>query len=420
MTEYHLPYGKTQLRLEIPAERVVEIVEPQPTPEASDPLGTVATALRNPVGGVALAAFQGASSVGIAINDKTRPVPHHYLLPPLLAELHRLGIPPQAITFYIATGTHPPMPPEEYGWILPPELVSTYRVVCHDAKDQDSLAYLGMTPAGTPVYANREYCAANLKIVVGNIEPHQFAGFSGGVKSAAIGLAGLETINANHAHMMEAGAELGAYEGNPARQDIEDIGERIGVHFALNAILNQRHQVVHAIAGEPKSVMRHGIPLSRPVCQVGVKAPFDLVIVSAGGHPKDINLYQAQKGLGHAVRVTRPGGAVLLAAACPEGTGSRAYEDWVVGMSSNAQVFERFRREGFRIGPHKAFQLARDSARVNLKFYSDMPAGFVRQLLLEPIADFQAALNAALDALPPDGRIGLLPRAAETIPYLNP
>jgi nickel-dependent lactate racemase len=219
--------------------------------------------------------------------------------------------------------------------------------------------------------------------------------------------------------MMDPASALGEYATNPARQDIEAIGQRIGVHFALNAILNAQHQIVFVLAGEPRRVMEQGVPLSRQVCQVPVSAPFDLVVVSPGGHPKDINLYQAQKGLGHAVRVMRPGGWVLLAAACPEGTGSRAYEDWVIGKRSPAEVIERFRSEGFRIGPHKAFQLARDSNIVHLQLYSEMPADFVRQLLLEPVDDPQKALDAALALLPPEARVGLLPRAGETIPYLK-
>jgi len=347
-------------------------------------------------------------------------VPHKYLLPPLLEQLEALGLPPDKITLLIATGTHPPMPPEEFEWVLPPEILARYPVICHNAYDQASLVHVGQTERGTPVWINRLYVEADLRIAVGNIEPHQFMGFSGGVKSAVIGLGGQETINRNHALMTDPQARLGEYDDNPARQDVEEMGRIVGIHFALNAILNERKQIVTAIAGAPEAVIRHGIPRVRELYQVSVPEPFDLVIASAGGHPKDINLYQAQKGLAHAALVTKAGGTIILTAACPEGTGSDKYEQWMEGLTSYEAVFERFRREGFRIGPHKAFQIARDAAKVRVLLVSEMEAGFVRSLLLTPVASLDRALSPALAALAPEARIGVMPLANATIPLLQP
>ena len=205
----------------------------------------------------------------------------------------------------------------------------------------------GQTRLGTPVRVNRLFAQAELRLVVGNLEPHQFMGFSGGVKTAAIGLAGRETIDRNHALMLDPRSDLARYDDNPARQDVEEIGRMIGVHFALNNIINESKQIVHVLAGEPQAVMREGIPLVRQLYQVRVTAPYDLMIVSPGGHPKDINLYQAQKALGHAARVARPGGTMILVAACPEGSGSRGYEEWVTGMTSHQAVIERFKQKAF-------------------------------------------------------------------------
>jgi nickel-dependent lactate racemase len=281
------------------------------------------------------------------------------------------------------------------------------------------MIYLGETSRGTPVWANKAYAQADLKIVVGNIEPHQFVGFSGGVKSAAIGLAGTETITRNHALMTHPDSQLGAYETNPARQDVEEIGKKLGIQFACNAILNQSKQIVHVLCGDPRAVMQAGIPLSRQVCQVAVKSKYSLMISSPGGHPKDINLYQSQKGLAHAALVTKPGGTIILAAACPEGTGSPHYEEWMPGKSSYEDVFQAFSAEGFHIGPHKAYQIARDASKVNFMFYSEMDMDFSKALLLNPVTDLQAALDAALTGLKPGQHVGFLPHASSTIPYVK-
>jgi nickel-dependent lactate racemase len=230
--------------------------------------------------------------------------------------------------------------------------------------------------------------------------------------------------------MSEPLAQIGRYEDIPIRQDIEEIGRLMDVHYALNAILNEEKQIVHALAGDPTAVMQGGIPLARRIFQVVVPQAFDLMIVSPGGHPKDINLYQAQKALGHAMLVAREGGTVILAAACPEGTGSQSYEAWIAdpAMTSHAAVLERFRREGFRIGPHKAFQISRDASRVRLLFVSEMAPDRARRLLLNPVADrpgiepqlqLDAALAQALGDLPATARIGVMPWANTTIPELG-
>jgi len=419
MTSYTVPYGQKQLTFDLPDNRDVTVLAPAEVPAAADPPAMVNRALDNPAGGVSLADFAGARTAAIAINDKTRPVPHAHLLPPLLARLEALGLPPQAITLMIATGTHPVMPPAEYGQVVPPHILARYPVICHNAYDEAGLRYIGQTERGTPVWINRHFAEADLRLVVGNIEPHQFMGFSGGVKSAVIGLGGAETVNRNHALMTDPGSQLGRFAGNPARQDVEEMGRLIGIHFALNAILNDHKQLVEAIAGEPDAALQTGIPRVLALNSVPVAAPFDLMIVSPGGHPKDINVYQAQKALAHAALVTKPGGTVILAAACPEGSGSSKYEQWVLNRTSLQDVFDRFAAEGFRIGPHKAYLLARDAARVRVLLVSDMPDDFVRRLLLTPVSSLPEAIATALTDLPVKARIGIMPLANATIPVQN-
>ncbi|MCC7451607.1 MAG: nickel-dependent lactate racemase [Anaerolineae bacterium] len=407
-----LPYGKTSLTLTLPGTLDVTILSPHDTAPAPDPLRAVQDAVES----VDWSRFANATSAAIAINDKTRPVPHAYLLPPLLDKLQRIGIPSDHITLMVATGSHPPMNPAEFPDILPAEIISRYRVISHDIDAPDALVSLGTTPAGTPVTVNRAYMEADLRIAVGNVEPHQFMGFSGGVKSAVIGLAGLATINGNHQMMTYPQAELGRYEGNPARKDVEDMGRIVGVHLALNTVLNRQKQIVQVYCGDPLEVMQAAIPLARQVYQVPVDQPFDLVIASPGGYPKDINVYQAQKALAHAALVTKPGGAIIVVAACTEGSGSAKYENWMAQVNSHEAVIEQFTQEGYHVGPHKAYQIARDTVGRHVIWISDLP--HPARLLLECAPTLDAALARVLDSS--IKRIGVMPYANATIGMLTP
>ena len=417
--EIRVPYGHSNVGANVSDDLAVDVIELPETPAVVNPIADVCSALANPIGGFAWPRDQRPESVAVAVNDKTRPVPHHYLLPPLMNQLAQLGIPDDAITFYVAVGGHPPMDPAEFPAVLPPDVVGRYRVVSHDAEREDDLVFLGDTLRGTPVWINRAYAAADLKIVVGTIEPHQFVGFSGGVKSAAIGLAGWATINRNHTLMSLPDSRIGTYAGNPARQDVEEIGRLIGVDLAVNTILNQQREIVHTLVGEPVAVMEVGARRAREIWQVVVPQSYGVVISSPGGHPKDINVYQSQKAVASAARIVRPGGTIILTAACAEGAGSRHYEEWVSNQRSARDVIDAFRAEGFRIGPHKAYQLARDTERAQLIVCSEMPDELTTRLLLDPADDFQTALDTAVAALGPGERIAVLPHATSTMASLD-
>lgn len=417
--KFQLPYGRSALEVDLPPHLAVDLLEPPQVAAAAEPFALVGAALDQSLGAARLEDFRGAASVVVAVNDKTRPVPIRELLPPLLQKLEAAGIAPQAVTLLVAVGLHAPMLPAEFADILPQPILERYAACSHDAKDKDSLLFLGTTTRRTPAWVNARFARADLRIVIGNIEPHQFAGFSGGVKTAVIGLGGAETIQHNHALLTLPASRLGAYDDNPVRQDIEEIGGMIGVHFALNAVLNQERRIVNVLAGDPRLVMQQGVPLSRQVSQLAVAAPYDLLIASPGGHPKDINLYQAQKGLAHAALMVKPGGTLLLAAHCPEGSGSQSFENWMTGAASLEDALERFTREEFRIGPHKGFLIARDAVKMDLQFFSGMAPQAVRALHLNPVEHFQSALEQVLARLPQGARIGVLPHASSTIPFIT-
>jgi len=418
MPTISLPYGQSSLDLFVPDEIAVDVIEPSKTDPLMDPLHAAEIALRNLSGSLDPDRIVNARSAAIAINDKTRPVAHDILLPPLLDYLQRSGIRAEEITFFIANGTHIPMEPDEFPTILPPNILQTYPVISHNSDDEQDLRYLGETSRGTPIWVNRRFLASDLRISVGNLEPHHFMGYSGGVKTAAIGLAGRQTINRNHAWLSHPMSKTAIYDENPMRQDLEEIGDKIGIHIALNAIPTPKKQIAYILAGEPRALMREGIPLVRRVCQVQVGQLYDLVVAAPGGHPKDINFYQAQKALTHAAMLTKTGGTVILAAACPEGIGSAGYAQWMVGMSSHPQVIERFHQDGFRVGPHKAFLVARDAVRVHVLLVSGMTKPVVDSLLLAQAPSLQAAFQQALDTNPILDRIAILPAGTTTVPLI--
>ena len=424
MKEYTLPYGRSQLTFSLPDTLDVTVLEPTPIPAAADATAALYAALDKPLGPQTLADLipgdAAQCQVAIAINDKTRPVPHKLLLPPPLQRLAALGIPAQAVTLIIAMGTHVPTLAAEFEQVVPRDILARYRVMAHDC-DAGDLVNCGTTTRGTPVWMNRHFMAADIRIVVGNIEPHHFAGFSGGVKSAAIGLAGRATATANHSLLVDARSTLARYTDNPLRQDIEEIGQLADVHFAFNIVMNRHKKIVTAFAGAPLDVMQAAIPVIRRIYEVPVAAPFDLLITSPGGYPKDINLYQAHKAVTPAFHVTREGGALILLAACADGIGHARYAHWMKkhAFTSHNAVLETFKQEPFQLGPHKAFLFARQASQLRgIWVVSDIATDEIKRLLLNP-ATLAEALSATLSTLPEGARVGIIPYANVTIPVLQ-
>ncbi len=420
MSTITLSYGKKQVSFDIADSQTVEIIMPPAPLPTGNETRIVSDSINNPVGSFNWESVSPHGSVAIAINDKTRPVPNNILVPILLDKLTSLGFHPEQIKFFIATGTHTPMPGEEFGMLLPAEIIDRYQVVSHDCDAEEDLCFLGVTTRHTEVWINKAFYLSNIKIVIGNIEPHHFMGYSGGAKTAAIGLSGRWTINKNHAMLVEPEATFGVYESNPTRQDVEEIGDLIRIDAALNVVMNPARQIMHSIFGSPREAMAIGIPYSQQICQTKIKkADFDLVIASPGGYPKDINLYQSQKALSHAASITRDGGCVILVAECVEGVGSNSYEAFMKGVTSTEAVFSKLQEEGFKVGPHKALQFAREQKRINIIVVSNIDDNRLRNLLLEPASSILEAYQKACAQLPHLYRIAVMPKATNTIPFIE-
>ena len=354
------------------------------------------------------------SHVAIAINDKTRPVRYDVLLIPLLHSLQKWGVSKENITLFISTGTHTPLKNKEFAEFIPSEVIQGYQILCHDCDATSQLQDLGTTSRGTPVLINKSFYNANFKITLGNIEPHHFMGFSGGAKTAGIGLTGRRTIEANHRLLLQPHTETGEYEKNPMRQDLEEISDLIQITACLNAVMDYKKNVLKVLWDKPRAVMQQGIPASKALTQVAIPPLYDLVIASAGGYPKDINFYQSQKALTNACMICKSNGNIILAAECREGAGNQKYVDFMQGKTSFQQILDEFGKIPFQIGPHKAYLVARQGLKYNLYLQSCMPDAMVHRLLISPIHSIQDFLDSfKLSGI----RIALLPYGASTMPY---
>ena len=420
MTEFSLPFGKTQLSFTIPSIFKTDLLSPEPVQPMDDPIKAIQVALEQPANKRKLQSLSSTATIGIAINDKTRPIPQPNPIGLLLDYLLSLGFEKNKITLFVGSGTHQPMQESELSMILSEEIVKNYRVVIHDC-DHSPMVDLGYTAHNTPIRINADYMNCDLKITSGNIEPHHFMGFSGGIKTAMIGLADRETINRNHAMLTHPQAKTGVYHINPMRQDIEEMGKKAKIQFSLGTVLNEQKQILNVFFGDPIAVMKSAIPVVQQIFGVRVPQKYDLVVASPGGYPKDINLYQAQKGLTHATRIARDGWWVILLAACTEGSGSPSFETFIKESRSHQAIIREFQEGFFEVGPHKAFQIARDAVRVNIVLVSEISPKIVKEWkltpstpeLLQPLVDWIAA------RLTPDARIAILPASTRTMTEVN-
>ena len=413
---YAVKFGAGNLTFTLPTAADVTVIEPRAVAGVSDPVADVEQAL-----GAALAQgrLRQPGRTAITISDATRPVPNHLLLPPLLAQLHASGASNEGICIIVGTGNHRAASADEFPQLVGADTAQRYRMFSHVYDDPTELVRLGKTSRGTPVVINRTFAEADTRIVVGMIDPHQFVGYTGGCKGAFIGLAGSETITANHSMLSDPAAKLGVRAGNPVRADMDELTDFLAIELVINVVLNTANEMVRIFAGDPHDVLAKAVPLVQDVCETAVPHPMDVVIASPGGYPKDINLYQAQKALAHACELVRPGGSVILVAECREGAGDDLYEAWMAAAKTPQDIVTRFEQEGFRMGAHKAFLFARSMLKAHTYLVATGVApDQARKLHLIPAPTIEDALAAALQATDSPPRIGIMPRASSTIPRI--
>jgi nickel-dependent lactate racemase len=341
-----LKYGTGKIRIAIPAKAKVSILKPQRAPVLDSIGDTLAEALHAPLGRPALETIlqnRRPRSIAVAVPDETRPAPLSEILPPLLDRIGAELAQPvaQIVTLFIGGGLHPPADAAAIQRILPAGIARGCRIVAHDAHTAAMRDY-GLTSRGTPVRINAAFAEADLKLVIGQVDPHQFVGFTGGSKGVVVGCAAPETIEKNHSLMSQPNAQVGRLAGNPVREDLTEAGEMVGIDLAVNFVLDADKRAVHLTAGVPSRALASCAEVCARVYGVAITEKFDIVVASCGGYPKDICLYQAQKGLNLASQALKPGGRILLLAASPQGVGDDIYFDYVSQFTSPEEVIRAF------------------------------------------------------------------------------
>ena len=408
--EHTLRYGTQELTLELPEGVTVDVFEPKRAPCLADPVAELQAALDAPIGCMPLEGRSAPKSVAIALPDETRPFPTKLLLPPLLKRLFNAfpTLNGEDVAIVVGGGLHPPADEAQLARILPENLHGC-RVVSHDAKHSPMRSF-GTTSRGTPVEVNKVYGDAELKIVMGMVDAHQFVGFTGGAKGVVIGCASEAMIEANHRMMREETACAGNIENNPVRLDLNESGEMIGVDIAINVVLDPHKKPVALMAGVPALVMRAAAQQTGFLYGLELTEPYDIVVASCGGAPKDICLYQAQKGLNSATQCAKPGAKIILVAQCAQGIGDEVYEEYVKQYPCAYSLKKAFEASPFKMGAHKAYLFARATTNFDVKIHSDLSREALAQCLLEK-GDLQSTVDGWLAENNGPVRIALLKNA---------
>jgi nickel-dependent lactate racemase len=383
-----LKYGNGSVRLEIPKDRLLGVVKPKPSVRQGR---SIPEALTAPIGTEPLPKLVDRNDkVAMVVSDITRPCPTRTILPFIMRSLKASGVPRDNVRILIGTGTHRGHTPAEKRTLLGSYASSIPQVVDHS---MDSVQYVGTTKRGTKVSVNPLLLDADFALAIGNVDVHYFAGYTGGYKGVVPALAGKETIERNHSLMTLPNAEPAVVESNPVREDLEEAGQMTGLRYV--------------------AAQRASIKTVDDLVKVPVKESADIVVASAGGYPRDINLYQAHKAIENASHAVKNGGTIILVAECREGFGNGTFESWMTTASSLDEVGEKLSKH-FILGAHKAFALSKIARRTEIIVASNKLQA--RSIILKTCKNPQDALNDAWRSQGKDASIMLMPYAMNTLP----
>ena len=409
-------FGDGVQEVVVPDDRLMGILRANEVAAPPSEEEELLRALRNPIGSKTLRELiQPGKKIAIVTSDITRPMPTYKVMPALLDELYAAGANKDDITLVFALGSHRKHTPEEMEKLAGSRAWN--EIKCIDSDPVDCI-HMGVTTAGTPVDITRVVAEADYRICLGNIEFHYFAGYSGGAKAIMPGVSTRDAIQANHSMMVRQEACAGNLKNNPIRDDIEEAGTICSIDFILNVVLSEQKKILKAVAGDPVLAHREGCKFLDTLYLKELEEPADIILVSQGGAPKDLNLYQTQKALDNAKHAIKEGGIIILIGSCKEGLGEHIFEEWMTKSPSPKTMIERIGHD-FQLGGHKAAAIAMILQKAEIYLVSDMEPEFVRSLFLTPMPDVQTALNEARQKLGANAKILAMPYGGSTLPRIK-
>jgi len=420
MVDVWLPYGKTEVCLGVPARNFLGSIEPREKPGVPDAKAEIEKALKEPVSSKRLVEIvKPESKVAIVVDDATRPAPSHLMVPPLLDELNSAGVKDENVTVIFGCGTHKAVTHEEAVRLLGENILKRVKVISHDCRAPD-LVYAGTTSKhGTKVYLNRIFAEADVKILTGDVDFHYYAGYGGGRKSVLPAVSGEETIKANHAMLLHQNAKTGVLDGNPVHEDMTEAAKMAKVDFILNVVTNSKGEIVKAFAGDLEQAFYEGVKVADEMYRIPVDRRADIVVVSPGGYPADVNLFQAYKGVDSALEVVKRGGVIILAAECPEGHGNQVFYDWMVKYK-DLKTVEREIKRNFVLGGHKAYYLLKALQKAQIILVSAMPDYYAENIFkLKTARTVNEALNEAFKIVGENAKVWTMPYGNYTLPEVK-
>lgn len=408
--------GQGVQMVEVPQENLIGVLMANEVPLGLTGEAEVRRALKEPIGSKPLREIvKPGEKIAIITSDITRPMPTYAVMPALLDELYAAGAEAEDITLVFALGVHRPHTNEERRRLAGDR--AFWEIHCVDG-DPEDVVHLGDTKAGTPVDITRVVAQADRRICLGNIEYHYFAGYSGGAKAIMPGVSTRAAIQANHRMMVRSEACAGHLEGNPLRMDIEEGAAICGIDFILNVVLDEHKHIVCAVAGDSVLAHREGCRFLDKFYLKEIPRRADIVLVSQGGAPKDLNLYQTQKALDNAKHAVRKGGVIILIGSCREGFGEHVFERWMLGADSPKSLIDRI-GQSFELGGHKAAAIAMVLQDAEIYLVSDLEDDLVRRIFMQPYPTVQLAFDAAMRKLGDHATVLAMPYGGSTLPRVN-
>ncbi|UCD26831.1 MAG: nickel-dependent lactate racemase [Candidatus Bathyarchaeota archaeon] len=419
MVDVWLPYGKTEVCARIPTRNFLGSIEPKERGGVADSRGEIENALSQPLGTKRLSEIsKEGDKVAIVVDDVTRTTPSYLMVPALLDELNSVGVKDKDVSIIFGCGSHRAVELDEKEKLVGKDILHRVETISHDYKSGDHV-FLGKTSFGTKVYVNKIFAEADVKILTGDINLHYYAGYGGGRKSVLPAVSGAETTQHNHAMLLHPKAATGVLEGNPVHEDMVEAAKLAKVDFVLNIVMNSRQELVRAFAGDLEQPFHEGVKLVDEMYKVPIERRADIIVVSSGGHPLDIDLFQAYKGIDNAMEATKRGGVIVLVAECPEGHGNEVFYEWMTRFDDLKRM-EKEVKKRFALGGHKAYYLMKALQRVKIILVSVMPDYYaVNTFGLRTARALNDALRDAFDLAGKNAKVSAMPFGNITLPVVE-